>query len=289
LLTTDGLFTCPKYTIRVSHNHQTVTIVPFGCIHRHSRLCNVEKWHETLEKMKSLPNAYFIGMGDYEDMVPARERIILRGANLYDTTEDSIYKMTDNCIKELAAELSWMKGRLIGLLGGNHYMLYPNGITSDQKLCELLGCQYLGCSSYIALLLSYHGRQAAYKIWAHHGKGASRTVGGSIQRIEQMKDAMVADCYCMGHDHKRSITPANDQLEIVDSSRQSEPYLRKKVRWLARTGSFLNSYEPGMPSYISDAAKSPVNQGCVALHLTYHRWRIKGESRVEIEAVGGYL
>lgn len=238
--------------------------------------------------MKSINNVYFLGMGDYEDLVAAKERIILRSGGLHDSTERFMYEKTDECVDELAEELSFMKGRVIGLIGGNHFMPYPNGVTSDQKLCEKLGCQYLGCSSYISLLFDYHSRRVAYKIWAHHGKGAGRTIGGSIQRIEQMKDAMVADAYLMGHDHKRGAVPASDQLEVVHPA-NGEPYLRKRERWLLRTGSFLNSYEPGMPSYIADAAKNPVNQGCVKIEIAYRRNDTDDGDRSSLEAVGGYL
>ena len=287
-LITDGLFTVQPITIKIKSISDIVNIVPFGCVHRNTSMCNTEKWHETLKKMKSLENPYYLGMGDYLDLFSSSERQVFATGNLHETTIDELDKVAKSHVKSLSKELSFMEGRIIGLIGGNHFAVLDHGITSDQYLCQLLNCRYLGCSSYISIIIDYSDCRTAYKIWAHHGKGAARTLGGSIQRVEQMQNAMDADLYAMGHDHHRSIIPADDRLEVV-IPRRGEPHLRKRVRWLARTGSFLNSYTPDMKSYIADAAKNPVNQGCVHMRLSFTRYQEEAGRYLKIDAVGGYL
>jgi hypothetical protein len=236
-----------------------------------------------------MKNAYFIGMGDYEDLAAAKERIILGGAKLHDSTRKTLCDIADEYIDDLANELSFMRGRIFGMLGGNHYFMYPSGITSDQKLCDKLGCEYLGCSAFIKLTIAYSSskRRLAYDIWAHHGRGAARTPGGDINRVEQMREAMESDAYMMGHSHHRSIVPV-EKLELVDHH-NSKPYIRRKVQWLCRTGSFLNSYKDGEVSYIVDAAKNPLDQGCVILTLTLRREDTKDHDRCWIDSQGAYL
>lgn len=250
----------------------------------------MEAWHEALDKMKGIKNAYFLGMGDYEDTMAAKERSVLANSNIHESTKGSLYKWTNREIEQLAKELLFMKGRILGLLGGNHYMIFEHGITGDQKLCELLQTKYLGCCSFISLNLNYSGNtRYNYMIWAHHGRGAARTPGGDINRVEQMREAFEADAYFMAHSHTRKVEPVM-KFELVSLSR-GEPYIRDKVQWLCRTGSFLNAYVPGMKSYIVDAAKNAHNLGCVKLELTLKKIRRPKEDRsnYRLDSIGGYI
>jgi len=123
-------------------------------------------------------------MGDYDDLSSTSERPVFASAMLHNTTRTSLEKMYRQYTERLAKELSFMKGKLLGLLEGNHYSVFEDGTTTTQYLCQLLECKYLGVSAFIRLRFCYKPSDTStmsLDIWAHHGSGASggRTVGGS--------------------------------------------------------------------------------------------------------------
>jgi hypothetical protein len=179
-----------------------------------------------------------------------------------------------------------MRGKLIGLMEGNHYGEFQNGTTTTQKMAEMLGCKYLGVSTFIRLTFgssTKHKTSSSIDIWAHHGKGASRLVGGSLNRVEQMLEAAECDIALMGHDHKKSIG-TKTRFRLTQGSGQVKLSHRKVL--IGRTGSFLKGYEEGQPSYIVDAAMNPTDLGVIKIEMTPRRDRKDGEDRFWIDLHG---
>lgn len=265
---TTGIFTTTFYTIPFNKYGDKISIIPFGDIHRSSPQCHADKWLDDLKKMRSIKNAFFIGMGDYDDLMSTSERDVINNGRLHDSTrktlEDGYMKFT----QRLAKEMDFMKGRIIGLVEGNHYSTFSWGQTTTQYLCQLLGCKYLGVSAFIRIRFSYDKHHThAYTIWAHHGLGGGRTTGASINKLETMLKVAVADCYLMGHDHRKSIAFLNI-LDLSDTRMGKEPILINKKIVMARTGSYLKGYVANEPTYIADAAMNPSDLGHVRIEIT---------------------
>lgn len=197
---TTGLFTIHKIDINVKKTGEPFYLIPFGDIHRSSPMCHERKWLEFIEWAKTKKRAYFLGMGDYDDMASTSEREILGNRKLHDSSIKTLENIYIEHTKRLAKEIKFMDGNIIGLLEGNHYGELQNGATTTQKLCELLNTKYLGVSSFIRLSFSLGQKRASIDIWAHHGKGASRLIGGSLNRVQQMGEAAEADIYCVSDD-----------------------------------------------------------------------------------------
>ncbi len=265
---TTGIFSTHRYTINVPRAGVPMRLVFFGDVHRDSPLHAKDKWQEFLKYARGLKNAWFIGMGDYLDSTSTSERECLGASHYHETLKTDLAQIAAAKVSLMEKELSFMKGRLVGLLNGNHYYQFESGINSDQKLCEKLGCKFLGVSSFVRLTFVSAGKTANFDLWLHHGAGGARLPGGSINRVDQMREAADADAYAMGHDHKRSVVPANPRLHLEHSSR-SGLILRQKQQWLMRTGSFLKAYEDGEVSYNADAARGPCSLGHVELEVTY--------------------
>lgn len=267
LLKTTGLFELAYFPIKVNNSGETFYLIPFGDIHRSAPLCHVEKWIEFLEWAKGKNNAYFIGMGDYDDLLSASERSILEKAELHESSKETIDSMYKEHTKRLAKELSFMRGRIIGLIEGNHYATLKECITTTQYLCQQLDCKYLGSSTFVRMAFQYKDTRKALSldIWAHHGKGAARLIGGSLNRVQQMAEAANADIYIMGHDHKKS---AGTCSKLVLSGQGENMVLRHKKQLFIRSGSFLKGYEPGKVSYVADAAMNPTDLGVVKIEIT---------------------
>ena len=270
-MTTTGIFTIHKYQIEFDNYNEPIYLFPFGDIHRSSPSCDVDRWLEFLNWAKSKKRAYYLGMGDYDDLASTSERAILNNKNLHDSTIRTLDEHYKEHTDSFHKEIEFMGDRLIGLLEGNHYQDLQSGMTTTQYLADKMGCKYLGVSSFIRLVLKHKKRNTSQKldIWAHHGKGASKLVGGSLNRVEQMLTSANADIYLMGHDHKKSAGYVNT-LELKQSNRSSLK-LSSRKKLLARTGSFLKSYTPGEVSYVADMALNPADLGVIKIELTPRR------------------
>jgi len=282
-VTTTGIFTIHTYTISGISEGKPIYIIPVGDIHRSAPLCHEERWAEFCKWAARKKDAYFLGMGDYDDMASTSERIILKDPKLHESsrkTLDSIYR---SHTERLAKEMKFMRGRTIGVLGGNHYADLMNGTTTDHLLAERLQTSYLGVSSFIRLrLIPTRGTRLSVDIWAHHGKGASRLAGGSINRVQQMAEAAEADIYLMGHDHKKSAAFIS-RLRLAEAGNCGDVRLRQRKVLLARTGSFLKGYVHNEPSYVTDAALSPTDLGVVKIELTLKREQRKDGSAYHVD------
>lgn len=269
---TTGLFTLHRYTVPVAKAGVPIRFVLFGDVHRDAPLHAKEEWQDFLSYARGLKDAYFLGMGDYLDSASTSERECLAGARLHESTRMDLAQLANSKVQLLDKELGFMRGRLIGLIGGNHYFQFESGTTSDHKLCEKLDCKFLGVSAFIRLTFVYRGARQTFDIWAHHGAGGARLPGGSINRVDQMREHADADLYVMGHDHKRGIIPATPRMSLKQDAKNS---LRLNVRqpWVARSGSFLHAYDDGKVSYIVDTARGPSSIGHIEAEVT---WRQEG-------------
>ena len=161
-----------------------------------------------------------------------------------------------------------MRGRIIGLIEGNHYWVFQNATTSTQKMCELLGCKYLGTMSYIRLCFKKIGRSGTLeiKIIAHHGIGASRIAGGDMRPVEQLADKWDCDIALMGDDHQKGTT-----IRTKNGFRVRADYVRAKKILLARTGCFLKGFVEGQASYVVDRCYPPNDIGLIKIEMTPRR------------------
>lgn len=153
-------------------------------------------------------------MGDYLDSTSTTERECLGhiSKQMHDTFRNDIQALQLAKIELIADELKFAKGRIIGLVNGNHYFEFQSGINGDQKLAELLETKYLGVCSLTRLSFDAHGRNHSIDLFVHHGMGAARLIGGSLNRVAQMFEGVEADVTIMGHDHKRGAVPATPRL-----------------------------------------------------------------------------
>ena len=131
-----GPFTIYEYELHFKRGDR-ITIVPFGDVHRSTKRCSEAKWKEFLYNMESRialgENLYLLGMGDYDDFMSAGERIKIQNADLHETTEEKIDEVLDRHVNILVRELEFAKGRIIGLIEGNHHGKYfQSGITTTQ-------------------------------------------------------------------------------------------------------------------------------------------------------------
>lgn len=266
---TSGLFTTRSFTINHTYG-KPLHLVIFGDIHRDSPNFADGAWDDFLKRGRSIASkSVFLGMGDYIDSASASERACLGNGDLHDSTKKDLEMLAKDKVKLLAKELAFMRGRLIGLVNGNHYFQFQSGMNTDQRLADALGTAYLGVCSLIRLTINCHGRKNTLDIFAHHGKGASRLIGGSLNRVAQMVEGVDADIHIMGHDHKKGAVPTTPRI-YLDGLGGKSPGLvvRQREVWVVRSGSFLASYRDGEVNYNVDAGRLPSSLGHVEMLIT---------------------
>jgi len=284
---TTALFTTHRVEIEAEVG-KPFKLIPFGDIHRDSDLHASDHWRDFLKYAKGQKRALFLGMGDYTDGVSTSERIVLSDAGLHDTTRTTLKDVYKGVAKTLTNELGFMRGRLIGMLGGNHYFDFGNGDTTDHVLAAALGTKFLGVCSFIRLSVTLGARTGNYSldIFAHHGKGGGTLPGSTFNTLEKMSTTAVADFYLMGHDHKKGCIPSTPRLVLSGGSKNGELTVRERVPWLGRTGSFLKAYEPGRVSYNVDSARSPSTLGWIEFEITPRRSQANGDDVVSFDIRG---
>lgn len=198
---TSGLFCVHGHTINVKYN-RPFKIIFFGDVHRDSPDHAHGKWSEFLEYARRQKDAFFFGMGDYLDSTSTSEREMLGhiSTKMHETFRHDIEALQVAKVEKMAEELSFMRGRIIGMLNGNHYFQFQSGMNSDQLLCQKLSAKYLGVCAFVRLYFKNGGRHHSRDIFAHHGAGAARLIGGSLNRVQQMAEGAEADIYCVSDD-----------------------------------------------------------------------------------------
>ena len=292
-LRTDGIFEPRFYTLpcRVG---ESIWLRPFGDVHRDAPHHAAHEWQSWLKRVTgdSRP-AWYFGMGDYCDFMRAHTRALVAHAEIEaENVQDRLNEGGKRTVEELAEELRPLRKRIIGLLGGNHWLelvFRKKGETtrvhSDKHLANLLGVEYLGTQSHLVLTLDdgKAGKKAEVKLIIHHGAGGGGTIGGGLNRVIRMLNGWHASIGLMGDNHQRGIVPVGSQLDsrlvagravVVDS-----------VRFVGRTGSFYCGYEPGLPSYVVDKAFEPSNIGTIEIELALRKHPRTGLHYV---AIGGY-
>jgi hypothetical protein len=268
---TTGIFTLHRYEIEVKKLGDPIYLIPFGDVHRDSPMCNVEKWHEFLDWAKKKKRCLFLGMGDYNDLASTSERALLGNKLLHESTQETLENLYKRKTDEFAKEIKFMQGNLIGMIEGNHYAGLSNGTTSTQRICDALNTKYLGVMSIIRLSFNYCGRITSIDIVAHHGRGAGRMLGSSLNGVQKMAETVHGNIYLQGDDH-RKLVGMTTKLEIESDKKGGISLLHKKQLFL-RTGSFLNGHENNRASYIVDANLNPTDLGVVKIELTPKRKR----------------
>lgn len=265
----ENLFTTHK--IIVEENDLELFI--FGDIHRDTDSCDVDRWKKYIQFSKGFnqKKCLYLGMGDYVDFASTSEKKKLLAANLHETTIDKFDNIAKKDIIGLSKEMSHMKDRMIGIIGGNHVWNFANGKNSDELLAEEMRTKYLGWLSYIRIVVgSTHNRTMSFDIVACHGKAGGKLLGTSINQVDDLRKIFpFANLFIMGHDHKLSATPATIlHAETCEDGIR----IKQKEQRLCRSGSFKKTYTPGTGGYEIGKLYQPSILG--ALHVSVSLRRV---------------
>jgi len=275
--------------ISITSMDSPITIWFFGDVHRDTKNCDEERWKYFLKKAESTmdENTYFIGMGDYHDFASTREKKYLE-SGLHETTSTLLDEVAEKHNRDLANELSFMRGHLLGLIEGNHSWRFQTGKTSTEDLAERLGTKDLGWLCHYTLLCHNKGshvlNQAIHMILCH-GKAGGKTAGITVNQVADLKPLFpIADIYCMGHDHQRIAHPSSCLVPVKCKGGYK---IKQKRQLLCRSGSFVKAYQDNSNSYEIFRLYKPSDLGALKITIGFHRDWNKGDERMitDIEAI----
>lgn len=220
-------------------------------------------------------NAWFLGLGDYIDMMSPSNRESLRRAKLYDSTrrtiQDQGQAMADDLFERL---LKPTTGRWLGMLEGHHHSELASGQTTDQYLAHRLQARFLGTSAIVGLRYQLHGHTHTYTIWCHHGEGSGATATAPLTKLERQAARWEGiDLFVMGHMSKLGWLPIERPQPSMPGRGQLS--LRHRTIHLVAEGGWLKGYrefsregETPRGTYVERRMLTPVALGAIMVTVT---------------------
>ena len=260
-------FVLYNYEITLEKANDYFTLVPFSDVHYDDDSCDRKLFDEFCEETQQYHNPIYLGVGDYNDWSATSDQKKLKALDLHNTTMREIEKVGVNNLMEFKRKIEFMRGRLIGLIGGNHDWVFEDGFSGTEKLCQHLDCKYLGNMAIISITIKYPRTKKSSKvdICLCHGQGGGQLLGSQINKIEKM--ALIypeASIFLQGHNHGRGGLP--DQV-LQKVNIHGEPHLRYRTRYYARTGSFQRGYTDGVGTFASSKTMRPANLGWIRFEV----------------------
>jgi hypothetical protein len=268
---TSGIFTIHKHRIKLKSMSTPIFLRPFSDVHRSSFNHDEDAWKDWIKESKERLAEYptlFIGVGDYDDLISSSEKNHFYSRDIHDSTKLTFEEIVKLKTTQLADELSFAKGHIIGLGGGNHYYDLMAGYSTDQLLCSMLDTKFLGVCSLTRLVIEYNkNHKISTDIFMHHGLGGA-SHGSSVRKMELLQWVR-ADIYLMGHDHKMFTFPKKS-ISLTDGG--SRMVLKERIHHFVRTGGFLNSYQTNNKfDYNVNVCREPLILGSPEIKLQIKR------------------
>jgi hypothetical protein len=237
---------------------ETIKVKPLFDIHYGNRYCDKQSFRRFLEE--SDEHTYFFGGGDSMDSIVVPDKRYQKSVD--DIEGDAI---VDGQISGLYDLLEPFKNQIIGMGRGNHESVIVKRCGTDpmKRVCEKLGCAYLGYSGVIVLKLSDNGgRGRTIKIRWHHGwGGGSRTQGADLTKFSNDVKHWDADIYLYGHTHRKQADRI-PRLGVAGSKLISRPKI------VGICGTFLKTYTNTTDStYSEEKGYPPVEIGGLTINI----------------------
>lgn len=282
-----NLFTNHYYSIQ----DEQFTLFFFGDVHAGVESFAEDKFRSFVKEAAAVPNAYFLGMGDYLDFASFSGNKRLNSGDMHETEEEWINSRVKKDCDEFISMIEPFKGRIIGLIGGNHQFKLANGRTTDEYIAEQLDTKYLGWLSVIDLgfgsVRSKDIKQNHCRIFACHRARGGRLLGSSINGVIDMSNVIGnCDIYAAGDDHKRHVN-TRPILNVTPAPNAATGFtIKERRQYFVRSGSFQRSYVKDTSGFAQSKLMYPVDLGAVRLDVKTVRIKTKHEDSTHVVIEG---
>lgn len=139
-------------------------------------------------------------------------RVILVGDIMNTATKDSVsdsYTEVMNPNQQLAYATNLflpIREKIIGVCQGNHEarIYRSTSIDTSELLAQGLGVYYRKEGLFLKITLGKHkksGKRVVYTVYATHGFGGGKKMGGKANSLQSLNQIVMADVYIVGHTH----------------------------------------------------------------------------------------
>lgn len=215
---------------------------------------------------------FWIGLGDYTDILSPSNRRRLKAADLYDNAGVFLDKYHREHMKELEGILEPTRGMWLGLHEGHHLWEYSDGGTSDTELCKFLDAPFLGTAAVTRLSFrdEANGHKVDCLIWSHHGEGGGQDPLGRLLKVAPGFPQV--DLFLQGHNTQIDARPKDNIWFFGGPGRLR---MRNKTQMFVATGGFMQGYNQGsefngrkMGSYVERGMMRPTALGGPLITIT---------------------
>lgn len=184
----------------LSEQFETVEVFPLSDLHVGSSTTDYKLFDKFIKHILAAPNRFIIYNGDNINNATKNSK-----SNVY---SESMRPREQK--KWLINELKPVRDRILVFVEGNHEA--RSAKETDQSIvediAEALGkpSLYREDEAYIKLTFGKrtgNGKRQCYGIYVTHGSGGGGTPGAALNRLEKVALGTEADCYIVGHVHKK--------------------------------------------------------------------------------------
>lgn len=219
-------------------------------IHFGSKAFMPDEWERISGVIKSDPHAYTMLLGDLtDDDRPStramRRTMFMDRKEAFQQEDKQHLDWIDRKIVPQLKEIIRPE-RCFGMLDGDHYRQYANGLTSVQYACSVLKVPYLGAGQ-ARINIQFSKPDSChnnFRIHAQHGIGGTGRPGNGVNKLEDVANQWEGmDCFVRGHNHRGFIYPICKYYE------DKKGFLKKRDIWLINTPSFRSGLIDGETDY----------------------------------------
>jgi hypothetical protein len=209
-----------------------------------------DEWERVSDIIKHDPDAYTLFLGDLTDDDRPSTRSMRKHmfSDRVEAFQQEDKQHLDWLDRKIIPQLKPIirPDRCFGVLDGDHFREYSNGITSVQYVCTMLKIPYLGLGQ-ARINLQFCTKDMVYysfRIHAQHGLAGTGRPGSGVNKLEDVANQWEGmDAFVRGHNHKGFIYPISKYYEDRHGA------LKKRDIWLINTPSFRTGLIDGLADY----------------------------------------
>ena len=236
-----------------------------GDIHYSHLGCDRRALNGDIKEVAATPNAYWFGMGDYDEYITFTDPRFDPEAFDKDTKVDFLKMMGEKQTRKIVDVLEPIKDKCIGIVEGNHELEYGKRNDYDPAVgvAKGLNTKFLSYEALTRIYVSGPDGRKRYSIvvFTHHGWGGGMTEGAALNRLAGLVKEWDADIYVTGHNHKM-VSAISPRLGINTSGKY---YSRSVV--LITSGTYLKTKQVGIQGYEVKKGGKPTPIGCSKIRI----------------------
>jgi len=242
-----------RVKLKAPDNKRPIKIFPLGDIHLGAAACDIEHLRRTVAMIANDPDAYWLGMGDYGDLImpsdPRWSFSVLDWKRLGFTNGRPDPKNLGVESRDLVArELDPIGTKCLGIHFGNHEQAFSRHYFIDLAgfLADRFKAPSLGYTALTRLEIEVRRGRGNPSRWApvvfsEHGAKGGGTDGNAMNNLQLRGNEFEANVYLKGHVHKRSIVH-RDLFAWGIERGHTNLKLAVRDRVFVLTGTYLKGY-----------------------------------------------